>query len=99
MKLFKKLSVATAVATLLATGAVAQDSTGSSGQMMDGESGMNGNMMNGDMSGMQGMDGMQGMMPMMQMMMQMGPMMKACTEMMVAMNSSMDETAPSTDRG
>ncbi len=99
MTLFKKLSMATAVSTLLATGAVAQDSTGSSGGMMDGENGMAGNMMNGEMSGMQGMDGMQGMMPMMQMMMQMGPMMKACTEMMEAMNGSMHETAPSTDKG
>ena len=87
MKTIKKLSIAAVVATLLATGVVAQDNTGSSGQMMEGESGMTGNMMNGDMSGM---------MPMMQ---QMGPMMKACTEMMEAMNGSMDETAPSTDKG
>lgn len=33
------------------------------------------------------------------MMQQMGPMMKACTEMMEAMNGSMNETAPSTDKG
>ena len=59
MKPIKKLSIAAVVATLLATGVVAQDSTGSSSQMMDGESGMTGNMMNGNMSGM---------MPMMQMM-------------------------------
>ena len=93
MTLFKKLSMAAAVTTLMATGVVAQDNTGSSGQMMDGENGMAGNMMNGDMAGMQGM------MPMMQMMQQMGLMMKACTEMMEAMNGSMDETAPSTDKG
>lgn len=93
MTTIKKLSMAAAVTTLMATGVVAQDNTGSSGQMMDGESGMADNMMNGDMSGMQGM------MPMMQMMQQMGPMMKACTEMMEAMNGSMDETAPSTDKG
>jgi hypothetical protein len=49
MTLFKNLSMATAVSTLLATGVVAQDNTGLSGQMMDGESGMAGNMMNGDM--------------------------------------------------
>ncbi len=90
MKPLKKLSIAAAVATLLATGVVAKDSTGSSAQMMDGESGMTGNMMNGDMSGM---------MPMMKMMQQMGPMMRACTEMLEAMNGSMDETAPLTDKG
>ena len=90
MKPIKNLSIAAAVATLLATGVVAQDNSGSSGQMMDGENGMSGNMMQGDMSGM---------MPMMQMMQQMGPMMKACTEMMEAMNGSMMETQPSTDKG
>ena len=62
MTLFKKLSMATAVSTLLATGVFAQDNTGSSGQMMDGENGRAGNMMDGDMSGMDGM------MPMMKMM-------------------------------
>jgi len=95
MKLFKKLSVVTAVTALLATSAVAQDNTPSSGQMMDGKSG---NMLNGDMSGMQEMDGVQGMVPMMQMMMQMAPMMRACTEMMEAMNRSMVETVPSAER-
>ncbi|MEQ9037172.1 MAG: hypothetical protein RIE24_02330 [Silicimonas sp.] len=93
MTLIKKLSMASAVSTLLATGVVAQDNTGSAAQMMDGENGMAGNMMDGDMSGMQGM------MPMMKMMQQMGPMMEACTEMMEAMNGSMDEPAPSTDKG
>ena len=93
MKPIKKLSIAAAVATLMATGVVAQDNSGSSSQMMDGESGMTGNMMNGDMSGMEGM------MPMMKMMQQMGPMMRACTDMMEAMNGSLDETAPSTDKG
>ena len=93
MKPIKKLSIATAVATLLATGVVAQDNSESSSQMMDGESSTTGNMMNGDMSGMEGM------MPMMKMMQEMGPMMKACTEMMEAMNGSMNETAPSTDKG
>ena len=93
MKPINKLTIAAAVATLLATGVAAQDNTDSSGQMMDGESGMTGNMMNGDMSGMEGM------MPMMKMMQEMGPMMKACTEMMEKMNDSMDETAPSTDKG
>jgi hypothetical protein len=93
MTLIKKLSMATAVSTLLATGVFAQDNTGSSGQMMDGENGMAGNMMDGDMSGMDGM------MPMMKMMQKMGPMMEACTEMMEAMNNSENETAPSTDKG
>ncbi|SEL74555.1 hypothetical protein SAMN05443999_107201 [Roseovarius azorensis] len=88
MTLIKKLSMATAVTTLLATSVVAQDNTGSSGQMMDGEHGMD-----GDMSGMQGMT------PMMKMMQKMGPMMEACTEMMEAMNNSEDETTPSTDKG
>jgi hypothetical protein len=36
---------------------------------------------------------------MMKMMQEMGPMMKACTEMMEKMNDSMDETTPSTDKG
>lgn len=93
MALIKKLSMATAVSTLLATGVFAQDNTGSSDQMMDGETGMVGNMMDGDMSGMDGM------MPMMKMMQKMGPMMEACTEMMEAMNNSKNETAPSTDKG
>jgi len=60
---------------------------------------MTGNMMNGEMSAVQGMDGMQGMMPMTQMMIQMGPIKKAYTEMMEAMNGSMHETATSTDKG
>ena len=93
MTLIKKLSMATVVSTLLATSVFAQDNAGSSGQMMDGENGMAGNMMDGDMSGMDGM------MPMMKMMQKMGPMMEACTEMMEAMNNSEDETTPSTDKG
>ena len=93
MTLIKKLSMATVVSTLLATSVFAQDNTGLSGQMMDGESGMAGNMMNGDMSGMDGM------MPMMRMMQKMGPMMEACTEMMEAMNNSEGETTPSTNKG
>ena len=93
MTLIKKLSMATVVSTLLATSVFAQDNTGSSGQMMDGENGRAGNMMDGDMSGMDGM------MPMMKMMQKMGPMMEACTEMMEAMNNSKNETAPSTDKG
>ena len=95
MTLIKKLSMATAVTTLLASGVVAQDNTGSTGQMTDAENGTAGNMMDGDM-----MDGdMNGMMPMMKMMQQMGPMMEACAEMMEAMNGSMDEAAPSIDKG
>lgn len=82
--------MATAVSTLLATGVVAQDNTGLSGQMMDGESGMAGNIMNADMDGM---------MPMMKMMQKMGPMMEACTEMMEAMNNSENGAATSTDKG
>ena len=93
MKPIKNLSIAAAVATLLATAVVAQENSGASGQMMDGENGMSGNMMQGDMSGMDGM------MPMMRMMQKMGPMMEACTEMMEAMNNSEDETTPSTDKG
>ena len=62
MKPIKNLSIAAAVATLLATAVVAQENSGASGQMMDGENGMSGNMMQGDMSGMDGM------MPMMKMM-------------------------------
>lgn len=86
MKPIKNLSIAAAVATLLATAVVAQENSGSSGQMMDGENSMSGNMMQGDMSGMDGM------MPMMKMM-------QACTEMMEAMNASMEKTQPSTDKG
>jgi len=40
-----------------------------------------------------------GRMPRMMMMQQMGPMVKACTEMMEAMNGSKDESAPSTGKG
>lgn len=86
MKPIKNLSIAAAVATLLATAVVAQENSGSSGQMMDGENGMSGNMMQGDMSGMDGM------MPMMKMM-------QACTEMMEAMNASMEKTQPSINNG
>jgi len=90
MTLIKKLSMATAATILLATGVVAQDNTGSTGPMTDAENGTAGNMMDGDMNGM---------MPMMKMMQQMGPMMEACAEMMEAMNGSMDEAAPSIDKG
>lgn len=86
MKPIKNLSIAAAVATLLATAVVAQENSGSPGQMMDGENGMSGTMMQGDMSGMDGM------MPMMKMM-------QACTEMMEAMNASMEKTQPSIDKG
>ena len=86
MKPIKNVSIAAAVATLLATAVVAQENSGSSGQMMDGENGMSGNMMQGDMSGMDGM------MPMMKMM-------QACTEMMEAMNASMEKTQPSINNG
>jgi len=96
MKLFKQLGIATTVAALLATGAIAQDDAGSAGQMINNESGMNGNMMNGDAPGMEGMGGM---MPMMKMMQQMGPMMKACTEMMQAMTEGVNEAPPSEEEG
>tara|TARA_B100001167_G_C16774537_1_gene310312 strand:- start:4631 stop:4930 length:300 start_codon:yes stop_codon:yes gene_type:complete len=86
MKPIKNLSIAAAVATLLATAVVAQENSGASGQMMDGENGMSGNMMQGDMSGMDGM------MPMMKMM-------QACTEMMEAMNASTEKTQPSINKG
>lgn len=45
MKPIKNLSIAAAVATLLATAVVAQENSGSPGQMMDGENGMSGTMM------------------------------------------------------
>lgn len=96
MTRLKELGIAAGLATVLASVAIAQDDTGSPGQMMDGESGMTGTMMDGDMSGMESMEGM---MSMMKMMRQMGPMMKACTEMMEAMNASMNETPPSSDKG
>ena len=86
MKPIKNLSIAAAVATLLATAVVAQENSGASGQMMDGKNGMSGNMMQGDMSGMDGM------MPMMKMM-------QACTEMMEAMNASTEKTQPSINKG
>ncbi len=95
MTLFKKLSVAATVTALMVTGAIAQDDTIPSGQMKNTESGMTDDMMNGGMSAKQNMDGM---MPMMKMMRQMGPMMKACTDMMEAKSGSIDETAPSTDK-
>lgn len=44
MKPIKNLSIAAAVATLLATGVVAQDNSGSSGQMMDSQGNMSGMM-------------------------------------------------------
>jgi len=78
MKTTTRLSLATAIAAMIAAPvALAQDDA-APGQMMP-EAGMQGGMMSGDMSGMQGMMGM------MQMMQQMGPMMEACTEMMQQM--------------
>ena len=70
-----KLACATALAAALAAPpAIAQnESAPAPGPMMPG-----GDMMGGDMSGMQGMMGM------MQMMQQMAPMMEACTKMMQA---------------
>ncbi|MBM9595022.1 hypothetical protein [Roseitranquillus sediminis] len=75
---------ATALAALLTTAALAQEAGDqTSDQMMQNQDALPGNMMGGDMSGMQGR------MPMMQMMQQMGPMMEACTEMMQAMTDQM----------
>lgn len=72
---------ATALATLLASAAFAQEpGDPTSDQMMQNQDAMPGNTMGGDMSEMEGM------MPMMQ---QMGPMMEACTEMMQAMTRQM----------
>ncbi len=88
-----KIATAAILATAFANAAAAQESGESPGQMMDGSSGMPGNMMSDDMSGMQGM------MPMMQMMMQMAPMMKACTEMMQAMNDDAQQPSAEADNG
>tara|TARA_R110000751_G_scaffold43895_8_gene100913 strand:- start:3463 stop:3744 length:282 start_codon:yes stop_codon:yes gene_type:complete len=72
---------ATALAALLTTAALAQEAGDQpTDQMMQNQDAAPGNMMGGDMSGMEGM------MPMMQ---QMGPMMEACTEMMQAMTDQM----------
>lgn len=91
----RKLGIAaTALAALLTTAAVAQDAGEQKPeQMMQGQNGMSGDMMGGDMSAMQGM------MPMMQMMQQMGPMMKACTEMMQAMTDQMEAPAGESQGG
>ena len=72
---------ATALAALLTTAALAQEAGDQpTDQMMQNQDAAPGNMMGGDMSGMEGM------MPMMQ---QMGPMMEARTEMMQAMTDQM----------
>lgn len=93
MTYLKTMSTAVILSTALATVAPAQETGGTSGQMMDGGAGMSGNMMGGDMSGMQGM------MTMMQMMQQMEPMMKACTEMMQAMNDHVQQPSAGADKG
>lgn len=75
MKTTRTLSLAATFAALVtAPMAFAQDDTAPA--PMDGQIMQGGDMMGGDMSGMQSMMGM------MQMMQQMGPMMEACTEMM-----------------
>ena len=83
MNIASKLSIsAFALAALLTTAALAQEAGGQApDQMMQDQTTMPGNMMNGDMTGMQGM---------MQMMQQMGPMMEACTEMMQAMTNQIE---------
>lgn len=96
MTYLKTMSTAVILSTALATVAPAQETGGTSGQMMDGGAGMSGNMMGGDMSGMQGM---MTMMQMMQMMQQMEPMMKACTEMMQAMNDQVQQPSAGADKG
>ncbi len=86
----------------LAAAAVAQDTSSSSDPMMQGESDMTGQMMQGDasgMSGMEGMEGMEGMMPMMNMMQQMMPMMEACTKMMQSMTDQIEDGAPEARKG
>jgi 3-hydroxyisobutyrate dehydrogenase-like beta-hydroxyacid dehydrogenase len=83
MNIASKLSIsAVALAALLTTAAFAQeDGDRAPDQMMHDQTTMPGNMMNGDMDGMQDM---------MQMMQQMGPMMEACTEMMKAMTNQIE---------
>ena len=82
MKTTRKLGfAATALAALVTTTALAQEAADQpSGQMMQNQDAAPGNMMGGDMSGMQDM---------MEMMEKMGPMMEACTEMMQAMTDQM----------
>ena len=90
MKTTRTLSLAATFAALItAPMAFAQDdaaTTPMDGQMMQG-----GDMMGGDMSGMQNMMGM------MQMMQQMRPMMEACTEMMQAMAAQPHHAVPKND--
>lgn len=80
MKTPLKLACATALAAVLAAPpAIAQnESVPAPGQMMPEGRMTGGDMMGGDISGMQGMMGM------MQMMQAMAPMMEACTKMMQA---------------
>lgn len=78
MKTITRLSLAAALAALIAAPTAFAQDDDSPGQMMQGD----GMMGQGDMPGMMGQGGMQGMMGMMQ---QMGPMMEQCTEMMQQM--------------
>lgn len=83
MKTTKLGIPAAALAALLATAAVAQEAGDTTpDQSMQNQGSMSGNMMGGDMSGMEGMHGM------MQMMAKMEPMMEACMEMMQAANET-----------
>ena len=96
MKPIKKIALtSTVMAAFLSTAAFAQEASGTN-DPMQGQNGMSGQMMQGNMSGIQGMEGM---MPMMNMMMQMGPMMKACTEMMQAMSDHSETGKPETNEG
>ncbi|MBA5775578.1 hypothetical protein H2509_00400 [Stappia sp. F7233] len=90
MKRLRTLSAAAIVATTVATVAVAQDSDGAFGPIKDGNSGISGEMMGGNMSGMRGM---------MLMMQQMGPMMEACAEMMQAMTGSVQQSPSAVEKG